>query len=97
MDVQQYNVTYEAAAESNPVGLWSGAPSLAASTVDMVNTSGHDVLVTVTAGTVTSVKKNGVQLAAAAVAAPGLPVHLRPGHVLNITYSVAPTLQWSYA
>jgi hypothetical protein len=96
MDVQQLNVTRVAAAESNPTGLWAGAPALAATTVDMVNTSGFDVLVTVTAGTVTSVKKNGVALASAAVAAPGLPVHLRPGHKLNVTYSVAPTLQWSY-
>jgi hypothetical protein len=93
MDVQQYNVTVAAAAESNPVGVWSGAPSLAASTVDMVNTSGHDVEVTVTGGTVTFVKKNGATMATAT----GATVRLRPGHVLNLTYSVAPTLQWTYA
>ena len=96
MDVQQLNVTRVAAAEANPTGLWAGAPTLASAT-DLVNTSGHDVEVSVTAGTVTAIKKNGVTLATAAVAAPGLNVRLRPGHKLNITYSVAPTLQWVYA
>lgn len=96
MDVQQFNVTSVAAAEENPTGLWAGAPTLASAT-DLVNTSGHDVEVSVTAGTVTAIKKNGVTLASAAVAAPGLLVRLRPSHKLNITYSVAPTLQWSYA
>lgn len=93
MDVQQLNVTLEAAAETNPTGLWSGAPALAASTVGMTNTSGHDVEVLITSGTVTFVKKNGVTLATAT----GVTVRLRPSHVLAITYSVAPTLQWSYA
>jgi hypothetical protein len=93
MDVAQLNTTYKAAAEENPTGLWAGAPSLAASTVAMENTSGHDVEVLITSGTVTFVKKNGVTLATAT----GVTVRLRPSHKLAITYSVAPTLQWSYA
>jgi hypothetical protein len=97
MDVQEYNTTYEAAADENPTGVWAGAPA-AASATDLVNTSGHDVEVQLIAGTVTSIKKTGVELASAAVAAPGLIVKLRPGHVLNITYSVVPTtFQWTYA
>ena len=91
MDVQQFNVTYAAACAENPVGVWAGAPALAASTVDMTNTSGHDVEVVITGGTLTSVKKNGVQVATAATT-----VNLRPGHTLNITYSAAPTLVWRY-
>jgi hypothetical protein len=97
MDVQQYNSTYKAVCEEVPQGVWAGAPA-AASATDLVNTSGHDVEVQLIAGTVTSIKKNGVQLASAAVAAPGLIVRLRPGHVLNVTYSVVPTtFQWTYA
>jgi hypothetical protein len=97
MDVAQLNTLNEAAAESNPVGVWAGAPA-AASATDLVNTSGHDVEVQLIAGTVTAIKKNGVTLASAAVSAPGLIVRLRPGHVLNVTYSVVPTtFQWTYA
>ena len=94
MDVQQLNVTLVAAAEANPTGVWAGAPALAASTVAMTNTSGFDVIVGISAGTVTVVKKNGVTLTAITTPAQ---VHLRPGHTLAITYSVAPTLQWVYA
>lgn len=93
MDVQQLNVTRVAAAEANPTGVWAGAPALAASTVNMTNTSGFDVEVLITGGTVTFVKKNGVTMATAT----GVTVRLRPSHTLSITYSVAPTLQWSYA
>lgn len=93
MDVQQYNVTSVAAAEENPSGTWAGAPSLAASTVAMTNTSGFDVEVGISSGTVTVVKKNGVTLTAITSGR----IHLRPGHTVAITYSVAPTMQWLYA
>jgi hypothetical protein len=97
VDVQELNTTLVAAAAENPTGVWAGAPA-AASATDLVNTSGYDVEVQLVAGTVTSIKKNGVQLASAAVAAPGLIVRLQPGHVLNVTYSVVPTtFQWTYA
>jgi len=97
MDVAQYHTTYKAVCDEVPQGVWAGAPA-AASATDLVNTSGHDVEVQLIAGTVTAIKKNGVTLASAAVAAPGLIVRLRPGHVLNVTYSVVPTtFQWTYA
>lgn len=86
--------TYEAPRSFRPAGTWSGAPSLAASTVAMANTSGYDVEVGISSGTVTVVKKNGVTLTAVTTPAS---VRLRPGHTLAITYSVAPTLQWVYA
>lgn len=93
MDVDQYNTLIKAAADENPSGAWSGAPSLAASTVDMTNTSGFPVMVYVSAGTVTVVKVDGVTTG---LTTPGS-VRLRPGGTLNITYSVAPTLHWLYA
>lgn len=75
-----------------PTGLWAGAPSLAASTVAMENTSGWPVEVGISSGTVTVVKKNGVTLTATTSGR----IHLRDGGTIAITYSVAPTLQWLY-
>jgi hypothetical protein len=86
--------TYDAPRSFRPAGTWAGAPALAASTVAMTNTSGYDVEVGISSGTVTVVKKNGVTLTAVTTPAS---VRLRPGHTLAITYSVAPTLQWIYA
>lgn len=94
MDIQQLNTLNVAAAAENPTGVWAGAPALAASTVAMTNTSGFDVEVLVSGGTVTFVKKNGVTFA---TATGGPAVRLRPGHTISVTYSAAPTLQWSYA
>jgi len=96
MDVAQYHTTYRAVCDEVPQGAWAGAPTLASAT-DLVNTSGYDQEVNVTGGTVTAIKKNGVTLATAAVAAPGLTMRLRPGAKLNVTYSVAPTVTWNYA
>jgi hypothetical protein len=59
----------------------------------MTNTSGWTVEVGISSGTVTVVKKNGVTLTAITSGR----ITLRPGATLNITYSVAPTLQWVYA
>jgi hypothetical protein len=78
--------------------LWVDAPALAASTVDMENTSKSSKLVRVSGGTFTVVKVGPkgttlVTLANLVTATPG-DVLVRPGHVLNITYSVAPTVQW---
>ncbi len=78
--------------------LWVDAPALAASTVDMENTSHTSKFVRVSGGTFTVVKvgKKGTTLTtvtALVTATPG-GVIVRPGHVLNITYSGAPTLQW---
>jgi hypothetical protein len=93
MDVAQFNTLYAAVADESPTGLWAGAPALAASTVAMTNTSGHDIDVNITGGTVTAVKKNGVTLASAT----GVTIRVRPGHTWSVTYSVAPTQQVSYA
>jgi hypothetical protein len=92
MDIDQMNTLNVAAAAENPSGVWSGAPALAASTVAMTNTSGFDVEVNISSGTVTVVKKNGVTMTAVTSGR----VHLRPGATIAITYSVAPTLQWLY-
>lgn len=92
MDVQQFLVTEAAVDDEAPDGAWAGAPALAASTVDMVNTSGRRVVVYVSAGTVTVIKVDGVTTGLTAGSFP-----LRRGSTLNITYSVAPTLHWVYA
>lgn len=91
MDVQQYNVTKAAVDRENPFGVWADGPSLAASTVEMINTSGHTVWADVAGGTVTAIKVNG--------AATGLTsgsFRLLPGDDFSITYSVAPTVGWTY-
>lgn len=90
--------TYDSVATAAPVGAWADAPSLAASTVDMVNTSGRDVNVFIVgAGTVSVVKIDGVTTGLVSTTAPVGWVRLRRGGVLNLTYSVAPTLHWIYA
>jgi len=91
MDVQQYNATVAAADAENPSGAWAGAPSLAASTVAMKNTSGHPVWVDVIGGTVTAVKVDGVTTGFTSGS-----FRLRRGSSIAITYSVAPTLGWFY-
>jgi hypothetical protein len=93
MDVQELHVTQLAAEAERPQGVWAGAPSLAASTVAMENTSEYDVVVGISSGTVTVVKHNGVTLTA--ITSGRLLLH--PGATVAITYSVAPTLQWVYA
>lgn len=94
MDVQEWHVTQLAANDEIPVGAWAGAPSLAASTVAMTNTSEYTVEVGISSGTVTVVKKNGVILTGVTT---GVRISLRPNATIAITYSVAPTLQWIYA
>jgi len=91
MDVQQLNVTLVAADAENPSGAWAGAPALAASTVDMVNTSGHAVTAHVSGGTVTVIKVDGVTTGLTSGS-----FRLRRGGVLNLTHSVDPTVAWVY-
>lgn len=98
VDVQQLETTMAAADADQPTGVWAGAPSLAASTVDMVNTSGRPVNVFIVgAGTVSVVKIDGATTGLASTTAPVGWVRLRRGGKLNLTYSVAPTLHWIYA
>ena len=96
-DTAQFNKLREAASKERGL-LWAGAPALAASTVDMENDTETDKLARISGGTFTVVKigVKGTTLttvAALVTATPGS-VLVRPGHVLNITYSGAPTVQW---
>ena len=93
VDAQQLRVTQAAVDASSPDGAWAGAPSLAASTVAMVNSSAYPVAVYISAGTVTVVKVDDVTTGLTTPAT----VVLKPGSALKITYSVAPTLAWVYA
>jgi hypothetical protein len=98
MDAQEYDTLMADIDSNRPVGAWSDAPSLASSTVDMTNTSGWPVDVFIAgAGTITVVKVDGATTGLVSTTAPAGHVTLRRGGVLNITYSVAPTLHWIYA
>ena len=84
--------------DNRPAGLWADAPSLASSTVDMVNTSGWPVDVFIAGvGTCSVVKVDGATTGLVSTTAPAGHVTLKRGGVLNITYSVAPTLHWVYS
>lgn len=76
-----------------PVGVWSGAPALAASTVAMTNTTKWPVEVGISGGTVTVIKKNNVTLTAVTSGR----FTVMPGGTWAVTYSVAPTQQVIYA
>lgn len=90
-DVAQYNTLVAAADELRPSGAWSGAPSLAASTVPMMNTSSRAISVDVSGGTVTVIKVDGATTGFTAGT-----FRLRHGQTIAVTYSVAPTLGWYY-
>ena|SRR5258705_8411933 len=100
VDAQQLRATQASVDSADPTGVWAGAPAIAASTVDMKNTSGRMVEVTIIGGTYTVVKKNGAvinNLTSAIVGATHpYRIELRPNATISITYSVAPTLQWLY-
>jgi hypothetical protein len=91
VDVAQLRITEAANEAAYPDGAWAGAPSLAASTVAMTNTSGRSVSVFVSSGTVTVVKVDDVTTGLTSGT-----FRLRPGSALKITYSVAPTLAWVF-
>jgi hypothetical protein len=91
MDVQEYTVTKAAADSEAPSGAWAHAPSLAASTVEMENTSGFPVWVDVVAGTVTVIKVEGETTGLTSGS-----FLLQDKQAIAVTYSVAPTLSWRY-
>lgn len=98
MDAQEYETLMADIDSFRPEGAWAGAPALASSTVDMVNTSGWPVDVFIAGvGTVTVVKVDGATTGLVSTTAPAGHVTLKRGGVLNITYSVAPTLHWIYS
>jgi hypothetical protein len=89
VDVPQLQATRA----SLPKGLFVG-PTLPASTVDGTNNSGYDLRCRISAGTVTVVAVDGVVLGAVTT---NEWFYVRNGSTFNITYSVAPTLQWFIA
>jgi hypothetical protein len=93
VDVQQYNTVRDAADKARPTGAWAAAPAIAATGVNMVNTSGKPVMVDITGGTITVISINGV--------ATGVITgrfRLGVGDKIAITYSVIPTaVKWFYA
>lgn len=100
VDVEELHVTELEADHLAPDGTWSGAPSIAASTVAMTNTTEYVLEIGVTGGTYTVFKKNGVTLTGVTSANQGtvpFRFRLKPGDTFAITYSVAPTLQWVFA
>lgn len=67
----------------------TNTPAVPATTVNQINTNAWPVLVTITGGTLTSVKVNNVQVGTAA----GTYV-VPAGQPISITYSSAPTWNW---
>ena len=75
-----------------PTGDWVNKPAVPATTVTVTNTSGYDMLVEITAGTVTGVKVDGVTVGAR-IAGSFL---VRAGSTIAWIGTVAPTWQWFY-
>jgi hypothetical protein len=93
MDDKQLLVLQGVVNEGTAKGDWTGKPAIPASTVAATNTSGRDMNVEVTGGTVTVVKVDGVTVGARVAGN----FHVRAGSTIALTYSVAPTWQWFYA
>jgi len=93
MDDTQLNELMEVRNSKKPLGDWTGKPAIAATTVAVENTSGYDMLVEVTGGTVTVVKVDTVTVGARVSGS----FLVRAGSSIALTYSVAPTWQWFYA
>lgn len=92
MDVQQLRATQAAANDLKTKGaLTTGVPTLPASGTPGTNTTTKNLLGRISAGTVTVFKIDGVTIGGMTT---GEWFKLRPGSTFEITYSVAPTLQW---
>lgn len=91
MDVAQLQATQRQANREKTSGALSNGPALPASTVDGKNSTGKNLWCRISGGTVTVVKVEGVTLG-------GLTtnewIRVRAGSTFQLTYSVAPTLQW---
>lgn len=90
MDNEQLSELERVNESSVPNGDWSGKPAIAATTVEVENTSGRAMFVEVTGGTVTAVKVDTVTVGARTSGS----FYVRPGSKIALTYSVAPTWQW---
>lgn len=93
MDDTQLKTLQDVQNDTKPLGDWTGKPAIPASTVAATNTSGYDMIVEVTAGTVTVVKVDDVTVGARVSGA----FLVRAGSTIKLTYSVAPTWQWFFA
>lgn len=92
MDVQQLRATQAAADDLKTKGaVTTGVPALPATGVPGTNTTTKTLRGRISAGTVTVFKVNGVTIGGMTT---GEWFWLRPGDTFEITYSVAPTLQW---
>lgn len=91
VDVQQLQATLSAAQAEKVVGALSNGPALPASGVDGTNNTGKMLRGRVSGGTVTVFKVDGVTIGGMTT---GEWFWVRPKGTFNITYSVAPTLQW---
>ena len=91
VDVAQLRTTQAAADAGKTKGALSNGPALPASTVDGVNETGKTLWGRISSGTVTVVKVDGVTIGGMTT---GDWIRVRPFSTFNITYSVAPTLQW---
>lgn len=92
VDVAQLQATLDADNSEKARGAISG-PALPASTVESAPAE-QTLLGRISAGTVTVFKIDGVTIGGMTT---GEWFKLRAGSTFNITYSVAPTLQWFHA
>jgi hypothetical protein len=90
VDVQQLLATQAAANDLKTKGTVTG-PALGASTVAVPNLTGKTLLGRISGGTVTVFKVDGVTVGGMTT---GEWFWLRPGSSFEVTYTVAPTLQW---
>lgn len=74
-------------------GRAAASPTMPATGVNQYNPYGSPAMVSVFAGTVSSIKLNGTQVYAS-TADPTTVMYVGPGDVVNITYTVAPNWIW---
>ena len=91
VDVAQLRATQAAADADKVKGALSNGPALPASTVDGVNNTGKTIIGRISGGTVTVFLPTTDTIGGMTT---GEWFRLRPKSTFNITYSVAPTLQW---
>lgn len=91
VDVAQLKETNRQANSAKTKGALSNGPALPASTVAGTNNTGKTLLGRISGGTVTVVKVDGVTLGGVTT---NEWIWVRPSSTFELTYSVAPTLQW---
>ncbi len=91
VDVAQLKATQNAANSAKTKGTLSNGPALPATGVAGTNNTGKNLWGRISAGTVTVVKVDGVVLGGVTT---NEWIRVRAGSTFELTYSVAPTLQW---